>query len=64
MESSDDPRRIGPDRRLTLPSTAASSMAVMADKRSRTLAKWTSWIVLGIFAFVAVMVVLIAIVSR
>lgn len=36
----------------------------MADRRSRTLAKWTSWIVLGGFALLAVIVLVIVVVSR
>ena len=36
----------------------------MADRRSRTLAKWTSWIVLGGFAVFAVVVLAIVLVWR
>jgi hypothetical protein len=34
------------------------------ERRSRTLAKWTSWIVLGVFGFLAVVVAMIALLSR
>jgi len=36
----------------------------MTDRRSRTLAKWTSWIVLGAFAFFLAVALVIAVVSR
>ena len=36
----------------------------MTGRRSRTLAKWTSWIVLAGFAFVAIVALVIVVVSR